>query len=43
MKLRRLVTLALLALGVVLVNPELHAPAFSQFTGGGGPSVTVTV
>ncbi len=32
-------TIALLALGVVLVNPELHAPAFSSFTNGGGPII----
>src|SRR5262249_39486495 len=28
-----------LALGVILVNPKLEAPAFSQFTGGGGPII----
>src|SRR5690242_8481321 len=33
----KLGTLAVLVIGVILVNPELHAPAFSQFTGGHGP------
>jgi carbon starvation protein len=32
-------TIALLIVGVILVNPALQMPAFSQFTGGGGPIV----
>jgi len=32
-------TIALLIVGVIVVNPVLHMPAFSQFTGGGGPIV----
>ena len=32
-------TIALLVVGVIVVNPELQMPAFSQFTGGGGPIV----
>jgi carbon starvation protein len=32
-------TIAFLALGVVIVNPTLHAPAFSQFVHGGGPVI----
>jgi len=32
-------TIAFLALGVVLVNPTLQAPAFSQFMHGGGPVI----
>ena len=32
-------TIAFLALGVILVNPTLHAPAFSSFMGGGGPVI----
>jgi carbon starvation protein len=32
-------TIALLALGVVIVNPELHMPAVSQYVGGGGPII----
>jgi carbon starvation protein len=32
-------TIAFLVLAVVVVNPELHMPAFSQFTGGGGPII----
>ena len=32
-------TIAFLAIGVVLVNPTLHAPAFSQFIHGGGPVI----
>ena len=32
-------TVAFLAIGVVYVNPELHAPAFSTFIGGGGPII----
>ena len=30
-------TIALLVIGVILINPKLEAPAFSQFMGGGGP------
>ena len=30
-------TIALLAIGVIIVNPELQMPAFTEFTGGGGP------
>jgi carbon starvation protein len=30
-------TIALLVLGVLIINPKLEAPAFSQFMGGGGP------
>jgi carbon starvation protein len=32
-------TIALLALGVIIVNPEIHAPALSQYVGGGGPII----
>jgi carbon starvation protein len=32
-------TIGLLICGVVIVNPVLHMPAFSQFVGGGGPIV----
>ena len=32
-------TIAFLVIGVIIVNPELHMPAFSEFTGGGGPIV----
>ena len=32
-------TLALLIVGVIVVNPVLQMPAFSQFVGGGGPIV----
>jgi carbon starvation protein len=32
-------TIALLVLGVIIVNPRLQLPAFSQFVGGGGPIV----
>ena len=32
-------TIAFLALGVIVVNPTLHAPAFSSFLGGGGPII----
>ncbi len=32
-------TIALLVLGVIVVNPRLQLPAFSQFVGGGGPIV----
>jgi carbon starvation protein len=35
----KLGTIAVLILGVLLVNPVLHAPAFSRFTAGGGPIV----
>jgi carbon starvation protein len=30
-------TIALLVIGVIIINPKLEAPAFSQFMGGGGP------
>src|SRR5204862_3821274 len=32
-------TIAFLALGVIIVNPTLQAPAFSQFMHGGGPVI----
>src|SRR5687767_15354957 len=32
-------TIAALVLSVILVNPELHMPAFTQFTAGGGPII----
>jgi carbon starvation protein len=32
-------TIALLVIGVIVVNPPLQLPAFSQFVGGGGPIV----
>jgi carbon starvation protein len=32
-------TIALLVLGVIVVNPELRMPAFTQFIGGGGPII----
>ena len=32
-------TIALLVVGVIVVNPVLQMPAFTQFTGGGGPIV----
>ena len=32
-------TIALLIVGVIVVNPVLEMPAFSQFVGGGGPIV----
>jgi carbon starvation protein len=32
-------TIAFLVVAVVVVNPELQAPAFSEFTGGGGPII----
>jgi carbon starvation protein len=32
-------TIALLVLGVIIVNPPLQLPAFSEFVGGGGPIV----
>ena len=32
-------TIAFLVVAVVFVNPELHMPAFSQFTAGGGPII----
>ena len=32
-------TIAFLVLAVIIVNPELHMPALSQFTGGGGPII----
>ncbi len=35
----KLGTIGALVIGVVIVNPELHAPAFSPFVDGGGPIV----
>jgi carbon starvation protein len=35
----KLGTIAVLVGGVLVVNPELHAPAFSRFGAGGGPIV----
>ncbi len=32
-------TIAFLVIGVIIVNPELKMPAFSDYTGGGGPIV----
>jgi len=32
-------TIGFLVIGVILVNPQLQAPAFSQFVGGGGPII----
>ena len=32
-------TIAFLVIAVMVVNPELKMPAFSQFTGGGGPII----
>jgi carbon starvation protein len=32
-------TILLLALGVIIVNPELKMPALSEFAGGGGPII----
>jgi carbon starvation protein len=32
-------TIAFLVIGVMILNPELHAPAFSQYVGGGGPII----
>ena len=32
-------TIAFLVIGVIIVNPHLQMPAFSSFTGGGGPIV----
>jgi carbon starvation protein len=32
-------TIGALIIGVIIVNPELQAPAFSQFTSGGGPII----
>ncbi|HVH56751.1 MAG TPA: carbon starvation protein A [Vicinamibacterales bacterium] len=32
-------TIAFLVLAVVFVNPELHMPAFTEFTAGGGPII----
>jgi carbon starvation protein len=32
-------TIFLLAIGVIIVNPELKMPALSEYTGGGGPIV----
>jgi carbon starvation protein len=32
-------TIALLVVGVIIVNPELQMPAFTKFTAGGGPII----
>ena len=32
-------TIAFLVVGVMIINPRLEAPAFSQFVGGGGPII----
>ena len=32
-------TIVFLVLGVIIVNPKLQAPAFSEFVGGGGPII----
>ena len=32
-------TIAFLVIGVMIINPKLEAPAFSQFIGGGGPII----
>jgi carbon starvation protein len=32
-------TIAFLVLGVMVINPRLQAPAFSQYVGGGGPVI----
>ena len=32
-------TIFLLAFGVIIVNPEIHMPALTEFAGGGGPIV----
>jgi carbon starvation protein len=32
-------TIAFLVIAVVIVNPVLHMPAFTEFTGGGGPII----
>ncbi len=36
----KLGTIAALVVGVLVVNPELHAPAVSEFAAGGGPIVS---
>jgi carbon starvation protein len=36
-------TIAALVIGVIVVNPELHMPAFSEYTGGGGPIIPGTL
>ena len=36
-------TIAFLVLGVMIVNPELQMPAFTEYTGGGGPIVPGTL
>jgi len=36
-------TIAFLVVGVIIVNPELKMPAFTEFTGGGGPIVPGTL
>jgi carbon starvation protein len=35
----KLGTILLLVVGVIIVNPELQMPAFSQYVGGGGPII----
>ena len=32
-------TIILLVIGVIVVNPQLHMPAFSEYVGGGGPII----
>ncbi len=32
-------TIAFLVVGVIVLNPQLHMPAFSQYIGGGGPII----
>ena len=36
-------TIAFLVLGVIIVNPELHMPAMSEYAGGGGPIIPGTL
>lgn len=36
-------TVAFLVLGVIIVNPELKMPAFTQYTAGGGPIIPGTL
>ena len=33
-------TIAFLVVGVMILNPELKAPAFSSYVGGGGPVIS---
>jgi len=35
----KLGTILLLVVGVIIVNPQLHMPAFSEYVGGGGPII----